>query len=74
MNLLMNRAKVGVFRAVSVRCLVTLLNAVPHFNLTEKLIASIIPRMDSDDTAIRFGLLPLSEDGISLCPWLNPFL
>lgn len=54
-------------RQVAVRCLASLLDAVPHFNYRENILASVIKNISSPDDTIRY----LS---MSLCCFLLCFV
>lgn len=41
------------FRRVAIRCICTLLDAVPHFNFRENLLAAVIKNISSPDEVIR---------------------
>lgn len=40
-------------RQVAVRCLCSLLDAVPHFNFRESILASVVKNISSSDDTIR---------------------
>ncbi|KAL2245114.1 nucleolar complex protein 3 homolog [Sesamum indicum] len=42
-----------VYKRVAVRCLCTLLAAVPHFNFRESLLAAVVKNISSDDDVVR---------------------
>lgn len=42
------------FQHVVVRCICTLLDAVPHFNFHESLLAAVIKHIGSYDDVVRF--------------------
>lgn len=43
----------AVHRRVAVRCICTLLEAVPHFNFRESLLAAVIKNISSKDDVLR---------------------
>ncbi|CAN4092491.1 unnamed protein product [Withania somnifera] len=45
--------KQAVYKRVAVRCICTLLEAVPHFNLRENLLAAVIRNISSEDDISR---------------------
>ncbi|KAJ4813085.1 Nucleolar complex 3-like protein [Rhynchospora pubera] len=45
--------KEAIFKLVVVRCMCTLLEAAPHFNLSEKLLAGTVRNISSSDDVIR---------------------
>ncbi|KAJ4789323.1 Nucleolar complex protein 3-like protein [Rhynchospora pubera] len=45
--------KEAIFKLVAVRCMCTLLEAAPHFNLSEKLLAGTVRNISSSDDVIR---------------------
>ncbi|XP_020109414.1 nucleolar complex protein 3 homolog isoform X2 [Ananas comosus] len=50
---LLKLEKQSFFHQVAVRCMCTLLDAVPHFNFRESLLASIVKNISSSDDVIR---------------------
>ncbi|KAK1305034.1 hypothetical protein QJS10_CPB11g01552 [Acorus calamus] len=50
---LINLKKQPSFRHVAVRCMCTLLEAVPHFNFRESLLVSVVKSIGSSDDVIR---------------------
>lgn len=46
--------KKSKFQHVAVRCICTLLEAVPHFNFRESLLAAVVKNIGSQDDVIRF--------------------
>lgn len=42
------------FQRVAIRCICTLLDAVPHFNFRESLLAAVIHNISSPDDVVRF--------------------
>jgi len=47
------------FQHVAVRCICTLLDAVPHFNFQESLLGVIVRNIGSSDDVIRFSYIYL---------------
>lgn len=45
--------KQAVYQRVAVRCLCTLLAAVPHFNFRESLLATVVKNISSQDDVVR---------------------
>lgn len=43
----------SVYKRVAVRCICTLLEAVPHFNFRESLVAAVVKNISSTDNVIR---------------------
>ncbi|CAA3011540.1 nucleolar complex 3 homolog [Olea europaea subsp. europaea] len=43
----------AVYKRVSVRCICTLLSAVPHFNFRENLLAAVVRNISSQDDVVR---------------------
>lgn len=47
------------FQHVAIQCLCSLLEAVPHFNFRESLLASVVTNISSMDDVVRFFIFAL---------------
>lgn len=56
--------KESKFQHVAVRCICTLLEAVPHFNFLENLLGAVVENIGSPDDVVRsyFDLIIYSGD------------
>lgn len=53
MQKLVSLEQKSVYKRVAVRCICTLLEAVPHFNFRESVIAAVVKNISSTDNVIR---------------------
>lgn len=48
--------KQAVYKRVAIRCICTLLEAVPHFNFRENLLAVVVSSLTSQDDVVRSSM------------------
>lgn len=60
----------AMYARVAMRCICTLLEAVPHFNFRENLLAAVVKSISSQDDVVRSFMFFIVKMFVFLCFFL----